>query len=92
MSIVVIGRVPSQGAYEGVTSRVMQGDQMPDGCQVHIASPDGGEMRVITVWDSEESWNEFREQKLVPAIQEVTGGAVEGPGAEVQRVHKFLAA
>lgn len=92
MAVVVVGRVPEQGVYDQVTEKVLDGEQLPDGCQVHIAGPDSEGFRVITVWDSEEQYNRFRDEKLVPAIQEVSGGAAEGPGAEVHPLHKFLTA
>jgi hypothetical protein len=92
MSVVVVGRIPDQNTYEEVGTRVMSGDQLPEGCQVHIAGPSDEGFRVITVWDSEDDYRRFREEKLVPAIQEVTGGAVEGPQAEVQPVHRHISA
>jgi hypothetical protein len=47
MSVVVSAVAPGLNAemYEGVSSRAMPGDRLPDGCRVHIAGPvdqDGG--------------------------------------------------
>ena len=92
MSVVVVGQIPDQSVYEEVTSRVLDNEQLPEGCRVHIAGPSSGGFRVITVWDSEEQYQQFRDEKLLPAIQEVSGGNVEGPAAEVQQVHKHLTA
>jgi hypothetical protein len=92
MAVVVVGMAPDQSTYEEVSSRVVGDDQLPEGCQVHIAGPAEGGFRVITVWDSEEQYQQFRDEKLVPAMQEVSGGEAEGPQAEVRPVHTHLTA
>ena len=77
--------------YEAVTSRVMPGDQLPDGCQLHIGGPVEQGWRVITVWESREAFERFREQKLLPTIRELAGN--EPPPAaepEVDPVHKLV--
>ena len=93
MSVVVSAVAPGLNAevYEAVTGRVMPGDQLPEGCELHIAGPVEQGWRVITVWESREAFDRFREQKLLPAIQELAGG--EGPAAaapEVNPVHKLI--
>jgi hypothetical protein len=40
--------------YEALTGRVMPGDQVPDGCRLHIGGPAEHGSRVITVWESHE--------------------------------------
>jgi hypothetical protein len=90
MAVVVVGQVPDQGTYDEVSSRVIDNEQLPEGCLVHIAGPSSGGFRVITVWESEEQYQQFRAEKLLPAIQEVSGGNVAGPDAEVQPVHKHI--
>jgi hypothetical protein len=89
MAVVVVGEIPNQSVYDEVSSRVLDNEQLPDGCKVHIAGPANGGFRVITVWDSEEQYQRFREEKLLPAIQEVSGSS-EGPTADVQPIHKYL--
>jgi hypothetical protein len=95
MSVVVSAVVPGFNAdmYEAVTGKVMPGDQLPDGCEVHIAGPVEQGWRVITVWESRETFDRFREQKLVPAIREVAGDEA-APAAEpqVNPVHKLIRA
>jgi hypothetical protein len=77
--------------YEAVTGRAMPGDQLPDECQLHIAGPVEQGWRVITVWESREAFDRFREEKLLPALREVAG---EGPPPvaepEVNPVHKLI--
>jgi hypothetical protein len=93
MSVVVSVVAPGVNAqmYEAVTDRVMPGDQLPDECKLHIAGPVEQGWRVITVWESREDFDRFREQKLLPAFQELAAG--EAPPAvepEVNPVHKLI--
>jgi hypothetical protein len=92
MSVVVSVVAPFNAEmYEAVTARAMPGDQLPDGCEVHIAGPVEQGWRVITVWESREAFDRFREAKLLPAIRELAGEEVP-PGAEpeVSPVHKLM--
>ena len=93
MPVVISVVAPGVNAqmYEAVTDRVMPGDQLPDDCELHIAGPVEQGWRVITVWESREAFDRFREQKLLPAFQELGEG--EAPPAvepEVNPVHKLI--
>jgi hypothetical protein len=91
MSVVVSAIAPGLEMYEAVTDRVMPGDQLPDGCQLHIAGPVDEGWRVITVWESREIFDRFREEKLLPAIREVAGDEAPPPAEpEVNPVHKLV--
>lgn len=57
----------------------MPGDQLPDGCQLHIAGPVAEGWRVITVWETREAFDRFREEKLLPTIRELAGDAPPRP-------------
>ena len=93
MSVVVSAVAPGFNVdlYEAVTSKVMPDGQLPDGCELHIAGPVEQGWRVITVWDSREAFDRFREEKLLPAFRELGG---EGPPVEpeVNPVHKLITA
>ena len=94
MSIVVSAVAPGFNAdmYEAVTGRAMPGNQLPDGCQLHIAGPVEQGWRVITVWESREAFDRFREEKLLPAIREVAGEAPPAAAEpEISPVHKLIA-
>jgi heme-degrading monooxygenase HmoA len=47
---------------------------------------------VITVWDSEEQFQRFREEKLIPAIQGLGQGEFVAPSVEAQPVHRLITA
>jgi hypothetical protein len=40
--------------YEALTGGVVLGDQLPDGCRLHVGGPVEHGWRVITVWESHE--------------------------------------
>jgi hypothetical protein len=70
----------------------MPGDQLPEGCELQIAGPVEQGWRVITVWESPEAFDRFRERKLLPAIRELTDDATLRPGEEpgVDPVYKLI--
>jgi hypothetical protein len=94
MAIVVVNEMQGadQQMYDEVNPKVMPGGQLPEGCQAHIAGPMEGGWRVITVWDSEEQFNEFRNETLIPAIQESGYGDRVAPSIATQDVYRFLTA
>jgi hypothetical protein len=89
MAVVVVNEIAGadQGFYDRVRPRTLPDDRLPDGCTLRIAGPIDGGWRVITVWDSEEQFEEFRTGTLVPAMQEagdqVTAKAEARPVYEV---------
>jgi hypothetical protein len=93
MSVVVSAVAPGFNAetYEAVTGKAMPGDQLPDGCELHIAGPVEQGWRVITVWESPDAFDRFREEKLLPALRDVAGEEVPPPlEPEVNPVHRLI--
>jgi hypothetical protein len=94
MAVVIVNNMEGgdQDFYDRVNPKVMPGGQLPDGCQVHIAGPVDGGWRVITVWDSDEQFQRFRDEKLVPAIREAGGEGRIAPEIKANPVHRLLKA
>jgi hypothetical protein len=92
MAVVVVGVIPggNQETYENVSAKVMSGGQLPDGCQLHVAGPVDEGWRIITVWDSPEQLQRFRDEKLVPALREA--GVEDNVVPEVSPVHRVITA
>jgi hypothetical protein len=92
MAVVIVNEIDggSQEMYDTVNPKVMPGGGLPEGCQLHIAGPIDGGWRVITVWDSEEQFNQFRDTTLVPALQEAGEGSRVSPSISAQPVHNLL--
>ena len=51
------------------------GDGVPDGLIIHVAGPTDSGFRIINVWESEEAWERFRNERLRPAVRGVAGDA-----------------
>jgi hypothetical protein len=94
MAVVVVAEVPQmdQSLYDEVSARVMPDGQLPEGCLVHIAGPSGGGWRVITLWDSDERFGQFRNERLIPAMQELGRGELVSPSIETHPVHRLITA
>jgi hypothetical protein len=94
MAIVIVNEIEggNQDFYDQVNSRVMPGGNLPDGCQVHIAGPMENGWRVITVWDSDDQFQQFRDEKLIPTIREVGGEDRIAPSIKTSPVHKLITA
>lgn len=92
MAIVVVGVIPggNQETYETVSAKVISGGQLPDGCQLHVAGPVDEGWRIITVWDSPEHLQRFRDEKLLPAFREA--GVEDDVTPQVNPVHKVIIA
>jgi hypothetical protein len=94
MAVVVVNEIEggNQDFYEQVNPKVMPEGQLPDGCKLHIAGPVENGWRVITVWDSDEQFQQFREEKLIPAIREAGGEQRVAPKISSDEVYRLLTA
>jgi hypothetical protein len=94
MAVVVVNEIEggNQDFYDKVNPKVMPGGQLPDGCQLHIAGPIESGWRVITVWDSDERFQEFRNETLIPAMREVGDEGRIAPSITTKPVHKLITA
>jgi hypothetical protein len=65
--------------YERVQQAV--GDQPPEGLICHVAGeqPDGN-WQSVSIWESEEHFNRFRDEKLLPAVRQVLGEGLAQAG------------
>ena len=94
MAVVIVNEIEGgdQNFYESVNPKVMPDGKLPEGCQVHIAGPTENGWRVITVWDSDEHFQQFRNDKLIPALREAGGDERVAPRMDSNPVHKLLQA
>jgi hypothetical protein len=91
MSVVVVADIDggTQEMYEQVSSQALA-DGLPEGHQIHIAGPTDTGWRVINVWDSEEAFKKFREEKLIPALEAAGEGDRIEQDIKVQEVHRLI--
>ena len=94
MAVVVVNEIEgaSQDFYDQVNPKVMPGGQLPEGCQVHIAGPVDNGWRVITVWDSDEQFQQFRTETLIPAVQAQGRDDVVAPRIDSRPVYRHITA
>jgi hypothetical protein len=94
MAVVIVNNIEggNQDFYDQVNPKVMPGGKLPDGCHVHIAGPVDKGWRVITVWDSDEQFQQFRKEKLIPAMQEAGGEIRIAPEIKTDAVHNLITA
>jgi hypothetical protein len=82
MAIVVISE-PQEATleiYDAVNAKLGVQDDPPEGLIVHTAGDDAGTMRIIDVWESRESYERFRDERLMPAVMEAAKEMGFDPG------------
>jgi hypothetical protein len=77
-----------------VTKEMGVENDPPAGLLVHTHFDEGGQVRVIDVWDSQEQFESFQESRLMPAMQKVAGQrgvdlsqAAQGLAPNIATVH-----
>jgi hypothetical protein len=66
--------------YDAIRARLNVDAARPAGLIVHTAGFTGtGLFRILDVWESEEDWQRFREERLMPAVGAVMQTGSGGP-------------
>ena len=68
--------------YEASLRAVHPGAGLPEGQIFHAAGPSEGGWTVLAVHDSQESWERFRDEILMPRMQAGIEGGFAGPPQE----------
>jgi hypothetical protein len=63
----------TQELYDKIIAKLDVEGNPPAGMIIHTAGPFEGGWRIVDVWESEEALGAFRDNRLLPAIQEVVG-------------------
>jgi hypothetical protein len=93
MAYCVISDNPNGSAelYEQVMQRVAaSGEMPPQGAIFQVAGPADGGWRVISVWESREAQERFRDELLIPALDDV-GVSRDNMTWSDFEAHSFLA-
>ena len=70
--LIADNRNGSAEIYEQVIQKVAEsGELPPPGAIFQVAGPHEGGWRVISVWESREAQERFRDERLLPVFQEV---------------------
>ncbi len=57
--------------YDAVVARVHPPASLPEGQFFHAAGPVDDGWIVVAIWDQRQSWDRFRDQTLLPTLQEL---------------------
>jgi quinol monooxygenase YgiN len=98
MAIAVIQEFPLEGDdrtttnYDWVQEALGVRDNPPAGGLVHTAGFDeqAGVFRIFDVWESEEAWEAFLNDRLLPAVRPMLEQGGRAPETRVYRLHDFM--
>lgn len=89
--VIVDNPQGSAGLYEQIMQRVLASGEMPPrGSIFQVAGPAEGGWRVISVWESREAQERFRDERLVPAFKELSISRDDVRWSDFE-VHSFMA-
>lgn len=78
--------------YEAVVDAVHPPGGLPAGQVYHAAGPTDGGWLIAAVWDSQDSFDRFVTETLMPALQKVKGGFAGPPQQRAAEVSNLLTA
>ena len=70
--------------YERVSEAVAVDGNPPEGLILHAAGEENGKWRSVDIWESESAYQRFRDQRLMPAVQEAMGESALAAGPPPQ--------
>ena len=75
MAVAVIIDIPggNQETYEQLTAKLFPEGKLPEGWLVHLAGPSEGGWRLVNVVPSQEQFEVFAREQLIPAVQQAEG-------------------
>jgi quinol monooxygenase YgiN len=85
MAIAVVADIPSRELYEQINEQLFgskRPTENPEGNIVHTAGEGPNGFRVVDVWESQEAFETFMNEKIMPAMQQI-GIEMEGPRPEI---------
>jgi hypothetical protein len=100
MPFAVIQEFPIEGSdrtttnYDRVQEALGTRENPPAGGLVHSAGFDekAGVFRIFDVWESEEAWNAFLNDRLTPVVRPLMEQGGRPPETRTYDLHEFMAA
>ena|SRR5436190_18584918 len=59
--------------YDGVNAEMNLANDLPEGLLFHWAGDVDGKWTITDVWETREAYDRFQDERLLPAIQKVSG-------------------
>jgi hypothetical protein len=81
------------GMYDGVQREMDVANNPPGGLIFHWAGDVDGKWTITNVWESRDAYERFRDERLFPAIQKVSGmdpAAGPQPTITESEVHDYI--
>lgn len=78
----------TQQQYDQIFDRLLPDRKPPQGELLHVAGPMTGGWSVVEVWESQDAFDRFVQEKLAPAMQEA---GVLPPQPKVVPVYNIIA-
>jgi hypothetical protein len=71
MAVAVVVEIPggTEEQYEQVASQIFAGGKLPEGWLLHVAGPGEGGWRVVNVVQSQEQFERFARDTILPATR-----------------------
>lgn len=85
MAYAIVHEFPggTKEQYEASVAAVHPSDgSLPDGQVFHAAGPSAGGWTIVAMHETKESWERFRDQTLMPAMQRGIEGGFTAPPRE----------
>jgi hypothetical protein len=85
MAYGIVHRFPggTKEQYEASIAAVHPSDgSLPEGQLFHVAGPSGDDWTIVAIHDSQESWERFRNETLMPTMSEGIDGGFRTPPEE----------
>jgi hypothetical protein len=65
--------------YDALNAEMNFPQDVPDGLISHLAGPTDAGFRIVDVWESREQFDDFIENRLMPAVGNIEGGSDISP-------------
>jgi hypothetical protein len=75
--------------YDAINERLRDEDP-PEGLIIHTAGFFGEGFRVFDVWESEEQFHRFLDEKVMPLVEEVAGPDAAQPEVSTYELHSVI--
>ena len=79
----------SEDQYDRVMNALGLDANPPAGAMFHVAGFSGGGLRVLDIWDSQQTFERFQEERLTKAVQ--SAGITSQPKVQFFPVHNMYA-
>jgi hypothetical protein len=93
MALLIRGEIPATAdQYDQINRQLGVSDgNLPEGLISHVAAgpTDGGGMEIVDVWESQQAFDAFIQNQLMPAVQAL-GFELQGQEPTVLEVHNMF--